>query len=135
MRYDEIMNSNFLADAKRRTKQSIWVLAAVGAVNFLFALWYYFGKQDAIAALVQAVIALIFAGLALYASKQPYKAIISGTVFYILLIALLAAVDISTLFQGIILKVFIVAALIKGIKAAQEVKELEQKLAGSRTVK
>lgn len=132
-RYDEIINTNLLSDARKRTKQSIWVLAAVGVINVLFTLWYYFGEQNPMAAIIQGIIALVFFGLTAFAFRQPYKAILSGTIFYVLLIGILAAFDITTLFQGIVIKIFIVAALVKGIKAAKEAKELEMKLAPSQS--
>lgn len=73
--------------------------------------------------IVDWVIAGIFLGLALWSYKQPFYALLSGLLFYILLLALLAVMDPSTLVQGIVWKVFVIVYLFYGIKTARDAQE------------
>lgn len=67
-------------------------------------------------------LALIMLGLSFWAKKSPLGALIVATSIYVAIIVLNAAVDPSTLAQGLIMKIFIIGMLLKGIKSSLELK-------------
>ena len=76
------------------------------------------------------VVAGCFLVLAMVAEKKPYGALIAGLIIYILYILLYFLIDPSTIFRGLILKIVIIAYLIKGIVNAGEIKDIK-KMTGS----
>ncbi len=123
--YKEIL----IAQAFRKLKTVKVILFVIAAVQLILGLVYYFnGTFELDGALIQLIIALIFFGLALLVDKKPRVAVISGLVLYGLLIALNAVVEPESIVKGIILKVVIIYAFVKGIRAANEAEELRDKL-------
>jgi len=73
-----------------------------------------------------------FVFLGFYTKKKPYTAIVAALCLYAVFIILNAALDITTLYKGIIMKVIIIVLLVKGIKDAKEAQELEKNFKASR---
>lgn len=69
-----------------------------------------------------------FVVLGFWANKKPYYAIVTALVLYLIFIGLNAALDISTLFKGIIFKIIIIVFLVKGINDAKEAQEMRKQL-------
>lgn len=67
-----------------------------------------------------------FIFLGFWTKKKPYYAIVGALCLYAVFILLNAALDISTLFKGIIFKIIIVVLLVKGINDAKEAQELQK---------
>jgi hypothetical protein len=63
------------------------------------------------------VLAVAFVGLAVWAGRNAFAAVLTGLVLYIAAILASAAVSPITLVQGIIIKVIIIGLLIGGIRA------------------
>jgi hypothetical protein len=68
--------------------------------------------------ITNAVLAIVMAGLALWAGRAPLPAVIVATATYAVVIVTNAIIDPTTIAQGIIVKVFVIALFVKGIKAA-----------------
>ena len=68
--------------------------------------------------IVNLILAAIMVGLALWAKRKPLAAVLVATATYIVVIVYGGIVDPATLAQGWIIKLIIIAFLIKGIKAA-----------------
>jgi hypothetical protein len=64
--------------------------------------------------------------LGLWTKRRPYYAIIGAICLYTIFIVINAAVDISTLYKGIIVKVIVFVLLIKGINDAKEAQALQK---------
>ena len=126
--YEERKNDRLLRDARSRTRQSIWILVLIGAFNLLYAVWLYVEQQQTEVGIIQGIVALGYLALAAYAVKNPYRAILGGILLYSLVIILAAVDDPATLLQGIILKIIIIVALVKGLLAGKEVVALKKKL-------
>lgn len=67
-----------------------------------------------------------FVLLGLWTKRRPYYAIIGAICLYTIFIVINAAVDISTLYKGIIVKVIVFVLLIKGINDAKEAQALQK---------
>ena len=97
-------------------------LLIVGGINTI-PLFMYLSQGDQLSAIIQSVIAGIFLGLGLLATKVPYAALLSGIIMYIFVIGLSALADPSSIFHGIIIKVIVIYYLFKGITAANKYKK------------
>lgn len=66
---------------------------------------------------VEATLAAIFFGLAWWCTKQPFAAAMVGLILYGGLHLVATIVDPSTLFQGIVVKVIVIAILVRAVRA------------------
>jgi hypothetical protein len=67
-----------------------------------------------------------FIALGFWTKKKPYYAIIGGLILYALFIGINAYLDISTIYKGLILKIIIIAVLIKGLTDAKQAQDMQQ---------
>lgn len=74
------------------------------------------------------VIAIIFYGLAFWARKQPFPAALTGLVIIVSLWTIDAVVDPANIAKGIIIKVIILAVLIKAVQAGLAHRKLAAKI-------
>lgn len=70
------------------------------------------------------IAAFVFLGF--YTKKKPYTAIIIALILYTLFILLNAAIDVTTLYKGILFKIITYVFLIKGINDAKEAQEMQK---------
>ena len=94
-------------------------LLVVGGLNII-PLFIYLSQGDDLSAIIQGIIAGIFLVLGLLATKFPYAALLSGMIFYLLVIGLSALVDPESIINGIIVKIIVIYYLFKGIRAADK---------------
>lgn len=66
--------------------------------------------------------------LGFWTKKKPYSAIVGALILYAAFIILNAALDITTLYKGIILKVIIIVLLIKGLNDAREAQRMQEQM-------
>ncbi len=71
---------------------------------------------------------LVFLLLGLWTKKKPYTAILVALIFYALLLLADAIYDPATLFKGIIMKIFIIVYLIRGLDQARDAQRLKEAL-------
>lgn len=112
-----------------RGRIAIFVVAAFEAIGVIF---YYFAVSENLVELaINATVVGIFITLGVLYTKKPLAIAISALSFYLLLIILNAFADLSTIYNGIILKVVIITILtisiIKAIKFKDVLDELESK--------
>ena len=70
-----------------------------------------------------------FVLLGLWTKKKPYTAIVSALILYILVVVLNAALDITTLYKGILVKIVIIGLLVKSINNAKEAQQMKDQFA------
>jgi hypothetical protein len=75
---------------------------------------------------------LVFAALAVWASKDPLPAVLVGAGIWVVLIGAAAAVDPTTLFAGLILKAVVVVLFITGISTGMTYNRLRHTIGASR---
>lgn len=73
-------------------------------------------------------LAIIYLGMWFWAKRNALAATVSALLLFITVIAVNAAYEPKTLGQGIIVKIFFIAALAKAISAAQEERKLQRSL-------
>ena len=115
-------------DARRQKEETKNVLYAKNALLFVCILQIVIGLYEAfgpehfmLGLYVDGGIGLAFFGLWWHARENTAQAIIIALFIYIGLIVLMAIVDISTLFQGIIMKAIVITTLTTGLKSARKI--------------
>lgn len=78
--------------------------------------------------IIWGVFVAAFVVLGSWANKKPYYAIVLALVLYLVFIGLNAALDVSTIFKGIIFKIIVIVFLVKGINDAKEAQEMKKQL-------
>ncbi len=68
----------------------------------------------------------VFAGLAVWARRNPLPAVSTGFAMWALLMLLAAIADPSTLWSGLVMKGLIIAAFVNGISTARTYEEMKR---------
>ena len=69
-----------------------------------------------------------FIVLGIWTKKKPYSAIVGALILYAVFTILNAAIDITTIYKGIILKIVIIVLLVKGINDAREAQRIQDQI-------
>lgn len=111
----------------RQARNAIFIAAGVLALNLIVLaatvpdsyeyLWLDFVIWGAFIA--------VFIVLGIWTKKKPLSAILGALILYAVFIIINAAIDISTIYKGIILKIVIIGLLVKGIKDAREAQRMK----------
>jgi hypothetical protein len=119
-----------LSDAHDKIKSAKTIIYVLGGVFVVFGLVTGFVLDDFYTMVVNLVLSLVFFILAAWSQQNPFGAILTAFIIYLTVHITNAFVDPATIAQGIIIKIFFIAAFVKGIRSAQEaqgyLKELEK---------
>ncbi len=112
----------------RQARNAIFAVAILITISILFLAFNNSDYNEYIwlDVLIYGVFVAGFVFLGLWTKKKPYYAIVGALILYALFIALNAALDITTLYKGIILKIIVVVLLVKGINDAKETQERKE---------
>jgi len=117
-----------LDEAKRQVRRARNALYCVAGATMLSGLILYGLNKDGTLLLVNAILAVLFAGIGLWCTRMPLAGVITGTSLYALIIILNAVTSPLTILSGIIFKIFIIGFFIRGIKSAIEAEKLKKEL-------
>lgn len=119
-----------LDDAKNKIKSAKTIIYVLAGIFVVFGLITGFAQDDYYTMVVNLVLSLVFLILAAWSEKNPFGAILTAFIIYVTVHITNAFADPATIAQGIIIKIFFIAAFVKGIRSAQEaqayLKELEK---------
>jgi len=104
----------------------------IGGIIGVWAVITYFVSPDADEAfsllITNVILVGAFLSFGVWSKSKPTTALISGLALYLIVQILNAIVSPMSIFSGIIMKVIIIAYLIKGIKAVLEIDKLKKEL-------
>jgi hypothetical protein len=113
----------------RRATNSLYVIAAAFAV---YAIVYYYINPAAESAmevlLTNLSLCIIFFLLGWWSTRKPVAALVSGITLYLALQLVNIVTDPTTIFHGIILKVFVLIYLFRGLQSALQAGRLNREL-------
>jgi hypothetical protein len=113
----------------RSARNCLFVLAALFTVSgFIYYLINTGAPLASALLLTNLILAAIFLALGFWAPKRPVAAIISGLVLYVLVILINAIDNPLSIFSGVIVKVFVIIYLIKGMNSAFEAERIRKQL-------
>jgi hypothetical protein len=112
----------------KQARNAIFAVAILITISVLFLAFNNSDYNEYIwlDVLIYGVFVAGFVFLGLWTKKKPYYAIVGALILYAIFIALNAALDITTLYKGIILKIIVVVLLVKGINDAKETQERKE---------
>lgn len=119
---------DFHKNIKSATNSLYWV-AGIFALGALLTTFNLPNQEDIVPHLIIYIILIsAFLALAVWGKQKPLPALISGLSLFIIIQIVNTIFDPVTLFSGIILKIVIIAYLVKGIKAALEADKIKKEL-------
>lgn len=116
----------------KNARNAIFVVAVTQLVFGVFIVLSGSKNEDiltlAISLGVIILVALIFFSFGLWTKKKPYTAILSALIFYAALLLIDVAYEPMSLFKGIIVKIFIIIYLVRGLGDAREAQRWKETL-------
>lgn len=113
-----------LKDANKKLKTAKIVLYVLIGFSLLGATYYYFVPEDFASAISSIVVAIVYLGLLSWVDKNPFAALLSALIFYVTLQVMGVLIEPASIFKGLIIKIVVISALIKGVSSAQQVKQI-----------
>ncbi len=99
-------------------------LYIIAALTMLWGIYYFFQlEKDSAILITYTILSVIYLLLGYWSQQKPLVALILGLLVYITIIVLGAIGDVSTIFSGFIVKIFVIIFLAKGINAAMHLKK------------
>jgi type II secretory pathway component PulF len=128
VRLQRLAKEQEIATTKKTLNQGRYSLIVIGLFYVIMGVFEAFiiPNHELLYGIIDWGIASIFIGLGIWSFFQPYPALISGLVYYILLILLFAILDPMTIFGGIIWKILVIAFLVYSIKIAKNERSASQ---------
>ncbi|MDH7448370.1 zinc-ribbon domain-containing protein [Aquimarina sp. 2201CG14-23] len=114
------MKKNEIMDDHKRISSARNTLYWIAGINLVLGFIHFFASQDIASLIVQIIVGAIYLVLAYWSQKKPFAAILSGLLFYLTMIAILAIAEPATIFSGILFKIIIIAFLAKGVYSASQ---------------
>lgn len=124
----------FLDDARDKIKSARIVIQVLAGLFFLIGLFMGFAMDDFASMIANLCLCVIYLMLAAWCNQNALGAILTAFIIYITLMVVNVIIDPATLFQGVIIKFFVIAGLVKGIRSAQEAKGFLKELQNLKAV-
>lgn len=119
-----------LSDAHDKIKSAKNIIYVLAGIFFVFGLFTGLVNNDFPMLVVNLFMCILYLIFAAWCTKNPFGAILTAFIVYITLQVVNAFVEPTSIASGFIIKIFVVAALVKGIRSAREsqeyLKELEK---------
>jgi hypothetical protein len=119
-----------LNDAQDKIKSAKTAIYFLAVIFFIVGLIAGIANDDVPTLVVNFFLCVLYLIFAAWCSRSPFGAILTAFIVYATLQVVNAFLDPTSIASGLIIKVFIVIALIKGIRSAQEgqgyLKDLER---------
>lgn len=127
-RSDIAKNQILLKDAETKIQSAKNIIYVLAALSLVIGVILFFSQDDVASLVVYCVICILYLGLAVWCSSNPFGAILTAFILYITLQVLSAVVDPTTIISGILWKVIFIGAFIKGIRSASEARNFMREL-------
>jgi hypothetical protein len=131
-RTERLLKEGKLVDIDTKVRTASIIMYVLAGLYLLFGIvtFPFVAEEDSPGAvlLINLIVSGLYAGLGYWCRAQPVPAIISGLILYAVVTVLNAVIDPSTLLKGIIIKIFIIAFLIKGLISAYEAQRIKKEL-------
>jgi hypothetical protein len=109
--------------AHEKIKTGKIIIYVLAGIWFLFGLYQGFANDDFPTMIVNLLLSMLYLILASWADKNPFGAILTAFIIYITLQVVNLFIDPTTIFRGILLKIFFISALVKAIQSAREAQD------------
>lgn len=103
------------AKVLRNARNTLFVIAAL---SFLGGLFLFFAMDDFAGLIAQIILSVIYVVLGYWSQQKPLIALVLGLLVYATTVVLMALIEPSTIYRGIIIKIFVIVYLGRGINSA-----------------
>lgn len=114
------MKKNQIKDAHKKINSARNTLYWMAGLFFITGLFIFFTVDDMATLIASTILAIIYLVLAYWSQKKPFAALLSALLLYLMVIAVNAIVDPTTLYKGILIKIIILSFLMKGISSSYQ---------------
>lgn len=118
----QVMKKRGKAEASSRIKKGRNILFIVAGISFLSGVYYYFKLDDSSVLIVNTVLSLCYLSLGFWSQKKPLVALMLGLLVYLTTLVLTGLIEPETIYKGILLKIFILVYMFKGINSALQLR-------------
>lgn len=129
---DFIVNRTYkeidLEEYTKQIKKAGMTLYLIAAFMLLGGVILYATSKETAILIGSVIISGLFVSLGFWSRKKPLAAIVSGAALYAILIILSAIENPLSIVSGIIWKILIIGAFIRGIKAAIDAEKVKKEL-------
>ncbi len=87
-----------------------------------------FASGDTLSIIIGLIISSIYLGLAFWAGKNPFPALLTALLFYVSLQLFIAMIDIEYFLSGVLLKIAVAGTLLYAIYAVKDVERMRKEL-------
>jgi uncharacterized membrane protein len=122
-------------ESRKETKTARTIIFVFAAIYFGLGLFHGFVADEFPVMIAELFVCLLFLILGAWSNKNPFGAILTAFMVYLTFQFVDVFFDPTTLFKGIIFKVFIIAAFIKGIRSATEAQKYHRELEKMKAVR
>jgi hypothetical protein len=123
-------HEEWLRDANKQTRTSKIIIYILAGLFLLFGLIQGFGaSEDFPLMIVNLIMCVAYLVLAAWADKNPFGAILTALIIYVTIQVLNMFIEPISIVKGIIMKIIIISALVKGVRSAKEAQDLRKKIA------
>ena len=105
-------------EAPKKIKSARTILFVISGLAFLYGIIIFFTNEDSAALISSGILSLIYLGLGFWSQEKPLVALVLGLLVYLTITVLNGILEPTTVYKGIILKLFIIVYLSKGINSA-----------------
>lgn len=118
----QVLKNRGKAEASSRIKKGRNILFIVAGISFLSGVYYYFKLDDSSVLIVNTVLSLCYLLLGFWSQKKPLVALMLGLLVYLTTLVLTGLIEPETIYKGILLKIFILVYMFKGINSALQLR-------------
>lgn len=126
-RYKIEHRKKLLKDANQKIRRARTTLYIMAGLCFLAGLFFSF-SDNILDGVVYLILALFYLIMVAWSNRQPFAAMPTSLIVFITIQLLSAIVDPVYLFKGIIIKVVIVIAFVRGVQSAKDAQRLNEEL-------
>jgi hypothetical protein len=123
-RHADEVEASFLLDQVRKARTALLIVGAVQAAGTL--IMGYITGFDAATTSTMAAIAAVFFALAWWCRTNPFAAAVVGLVVFVTVHLAEAVFDPSSLARGVVMKVIVIAVLVRAIGAGVKYREFRR---------
>jgi hypothetical protein len=118
---------NELNNKASRASITFYIISGILFLSGLVVFFINAQNNDSVPVLiVNGTLSVLFLLLGAWSAKKPVAAIICGLALYTVIILLQAITDISSVFQGLLIKILIIAGLVKALASALEAERIKK---------
>lgn len=116
-------NKQLIKESRDKIRTAKIIMYGLAALTFFTGVYQGFWHDNFTGLIINCILALIYLIMIAWTDKNPFAATVSVFVLYITINLLNAFLEPATLFSGVIVKIFIIASLIKGITSAKQAQD------------